>query len=460
MSGPIRDIRPSLSFGLLIAFLVVVWLTGGASRADVLGQAFVRAAAWGVLLVIALFGPKPKPQDLGPVGIFLALAALLALMQLIPLPPAIWQHLPGRALLAEAAAVSGESQPWRPWSVVPGATINAASSLIVPITILILAASLDPTERLRVPGILLCLMGVSALIGLLQFSGAHFDNPLVNDTPGEVAGLFANRNHFALFIAIGCILAPTWAFQKGRRSAWRGPMALALVLLFDLIILASGSRAGIIFALFGSTIGLVLAWKGIRKSLQSYPRWVFPALIAGVAALVAVAVLISIKAGRAVSISRVMAIDPGSDMRHRGLPTVLGMIREYFPWGSGLGAFDPVFRQHEPFDLLKPTFFNHAHNDFLEIVLDAGVFGVLLMIAAIGWWFLASLRAWRGGDSSKGPLPKLGSVAILLILIGSVFDYPARTPMIMTMIVLAGLWLDSSRKASSPSALPQGGEHL
>jgi hypothetical protein len=31
-----------------------------------------------------------------------------------------------------------------------------------------------------------------------------------------VSGTFANRNHFALFMAIGCVLAPAWAVQSSR----------------------------------------------------------------------------------------------------------------------------------------------------------------------------------------------------------------------------------------------------
>ncbi len=76
------------------------------------------------------------------------------------------------------------------------------------------------------------------------------------------------------------------------------------------------------------------------------------------------------------------------------------MIRTYFPVGSGLGGFDPLFRMHEPFELLKPTYFNHAHNDWLEIALDAGGAGIALLFGSILWWGMASARAWRSADGS------------------------------------------------------------
>ena len=117
------------------------------------------------------------------------------------------------------------------------------------------------------------------------------------------------------------------------------------------------------------------------------------------------------------------------------------MIRIYFPAGSGFGGFDTIFRVHEPYALLKPTYFNHAHNDWLEILLDGGLPAALLLVVALGWWLRASIRVWRASADSNMLLGRAGSAALLLILIASAVDYPARTPMMMAMIVLASLWL-------------------
>ena len=446
--------RPGVSFCLLGVLLAVLWIAGGASRGDVLGQVLVRGVTWALLVIALLFVPRPTLADMRPVWFFLLAALALALAQLIPLPPALWQALPGRELVARAAALSGEPQPWRPWSMVPGATVNAASSLVVPVATLLLAAGLSPAERAWLPGALLGLVAATMLAGLLQFSGSAFNNPLINDTAGEVSGTFANRNHFALFMAMGCVLAPAWAFRDGRQPQWRGPVALGLVLLFALTILASGSRAGLALGVLGIALGLAIVWQGIRRALGRYPGWIFPALIAALVALVAGFVFVSVAADRAVAINRAFAIDPGLDMRSRGLPTVLAMIGRYFPAGSGLGGFDPIFRIDEPFALLKPTYFNHAHNDMLEIALDAGLPGLLLLAAALTWWAWASLRAWRAGASVRHALPKLGSALLLLVIVASLLDYPARTPMMIAMIVLAACWLGAAAPTRVTAPLP------
>jgi len=434
---------------MLCVLFGVLWLAGGASRADAPGQLLVRGATWGLLCVGLLFGERPDWRRGGAI-LFLLLAALaLALVQMIPLPPGAWQSLPGHGALAGAATVSGQPQPWRSWSVVPSSTLNAASSLVVPFTVLACMLGLRPVERRWVPGIVLIVMMVSIVVALLQFSGSGFDNPFVNDTPGEVSGTFANRNHFALFLAIGCLVAPVWAFQEGSRSRARGPIALGLVLLFELVILATGSRAGLLLGLLALAIALVMTRRGIARALRRYPRWVFPAVLAGIVGMVAISVLASVAADRAVSIDRMFTADIGQDMRGRALPTVLEIGRSYFPMGYGLGGFDPVFRMHEPFGLLNLTYFNHAHNDLIEVVLDAGLPGLLLLLAALLWWGRASVRAWRSGTS----ISRLGSATLLLIIAASLFDYPARTPLMMAMIVVAGMWLRDKDASPDPAEL-------
>lgn len=448
--------RPSIAFVLLSVLFATLWLAGGASRGDVLGQVIVRAVAWTVLIAFFLFGEAKSPVA-QPLAWLVGGALVLTLIQLVPLPPALWQALPGRTLLSNAATVSGQAQPWRPWSVVPGGTVNAASSLIVPLAVLLMLSGLHDAERRLLPGMVLMLIMLSSLVGMIQFSGVMINNPMVNDTAGEVAGTFANRNHFAMFVALGCLLAPAWALPAAGAAGWRAPAAIGLLLLFAMTILASGSRAGILLGLLGIIMGLVTARAGIRRTLQRYPVWVSWTLIAGILFAILAVVLLSIAAGRAVSIDRIWITDSGQDMRVRGLPVVWAMIREYFPFGIGLGAFEPVFRINEPFSLLKPTYFNHAHNDWLEILIDAGLPGGLLLLAAIAWWVRASIHAWWIAPQQYEATQRIGSAMLLLIMIGSMFDYPVRTPVMMAVTTLAAVWLAGHPKAH---ALPTPSEHL
>lgn len=444
-----------LPFILMAILMILLWIGGGASRADAIGQVFARGSAWAVLITIALFAARPPLRSVSAIAILVLATIALVSLQLVPLPPHLWTALPGRELLEQAAVASGQDQPWRPLSISPGATVNALSSLIVPLVTLLLAASLSQPEQWRIAALLLSLVVASTLLGLIQFAGGHFDHPLVNDLPGSVSASFANRNHFALFAAFGCAIAPAWAFREGHHAHWKGPVALALLLLFVLIILASGSRTGIALGAIGGALGLFSVRRKIFSEFRQLPKRLSLALVAASVALIAGAIALSVALGRAVSLDRVFALDAGEDLRRQALPTVWEMTQLYFPFGSGVGTFDPVYRIHEPNELLNFAYFNHAHNDLLEVVLDAGLFGLILLLTAIAWWFWKSVHAWRS-DVPGNLLPRIGSAILFLTLGASITDYPVRTPMIMAAIVIAAVWLNGSdARASAIRSAPR-----
>ncbi|MDV3458439.1 O-antigen ligase family protein [Sphingomonas sp. HF-S4] len=436
---------------LILLLLTVLWFAGGASRGDALGQVVVRGAAWAIIAAAVLAGRRPDFGPAWPVALLLLATIALPLLQLIPLPPSWWQALPGRDILLLPGTAS---PPWRPWTMTPGATRNALAALVVPVAMLLLLAQLGQKERQWLPTIFLAMIVSAMLVGLLQFSGARFNNPLINETPGLVSGIFANRNHFALLLAIGCLLAPVWAFQDREALKWRGPTAIGLVLLFVLMILATGSRSGVLLGVLALVLAAMLVGRRLQRRLGQAPKWVFPALLAVAVAVIAGLIWLSVAADRAVSINRLIILDADEDLRTRAMPTIVSMIKLYFPLGSGFGGFDSLFRIHEPLALLKPTYFNQAHNDFLGIVLDGGLPALMLLGAALGWWLVASVRAWRAAPGEPVMLARLGSAILLLIFAASAFDYPVRTPTFMAFVVVAAVWLARGASSKVLAALP------
>ena len=449
---PVSGGRPEALFVVLVVLLCVLSLSGGSSRADVLGQVLSRAAAFGALGIVAMIA-RVDLRAIGPVRWLILSIVFLPAIQLIPLPPLIWSHLTGRELFVDPSVSEGR---WLPISISPGATINSLFSLVVPVVVIIIASTLNEQARKWSVGIILGAVIFSIILGILQFSGAGFSNPLVNDSRGAVSGSFSNRNHFAVVLAIGLIVAPVWAFIRRDGLTWRVPCAIGIVLLAALMILASGSRSGMAIGAFSLILGplavrehLIRIFRGKSKSLLIFSVIVF--LVAILSLLLASTLL-----GRAVSIDRAMTLDIEEDMRGLGLPTVLSIVYQSFPYGVGMGTFDPAFRNFEPDQFLQLFYFNHAHNDLIELVLEAGIVGLVILTGALWWWVKASWVVWRRPLASTVHMSgRLGSVVILLVLVASATDYPARTPLVMAIIAMAACWLAWGEQAArSAESLP------
>lgn len=425
-------------FWILAVLLVALWVAGGGSRADVTGQVATRFFAWLALIAGLVFLPRP---DFAPVRVPLLLtllAASVVALQLVPMPSSIWSALPDRAQLAAGDTLAGLDGSWRPISLSPGATRNALSALIVPVVCLGLLAGTGRRHDIGLLRLLLALIVAGCLLGLLQFSGRGFDHPLVNDVAGEVSGNFANRNHLALFAACGCLLAPLWPTLDPKAGKWGVLAVPAAIALFALVILATGSRAGLLLGVAGTAIGVAIARKRLLQSVAKLPRRSALLALALAVGIFVAAIAMAIMTGKAVAIERALMLDSTSDARVAALPTVLEVLARYFPVGAGAGAFDPAYRISEPDSLLGPTYFNQAHNDLLQTGIDGGLAGFVLLGAGFVWWLLRTIYVVREGGSL---LSRAGAGLVFLVLLASAFDYPARTPMIMAVLAIGGVWL-------------------
>jgi len=294
--------------------------------------------------------------------------------------------------------------------------------------------------------LVLGLVGAGVILGIIQFSGAYIANPFINIVTTAVSGNFANRNHFALFLAIGCVLA----LARALRSA-HGHLGLAvafgLLVVFLLTLLATGSRSGVVVGMLGIVLVGFSVWRQISKRPRTVSRRIAGLLAFAGFSVFAFLIWISISLERAASIDRATTLQGAVDLRWEIWPVVVELIENYFPTGTGFGTFDPVFRIAEPHALLQPQYINLAHNDWLQIVLEGGVLGFVLLSTAIIWVGFRGFRLWRSDSrqaSSQKLLAKIGFITIIMILVASGSDYPARTPLMMALLAVATMWLASA----------------
>jgi O-antigen ligase len=72
----------------------------------------------------------------------------------------------------------------------------------------------------------------------------------------------------------------------------------------------------------------------------------------------------------------------------------------------------------------------------LEFILELGIAGAVVILGFILWWLRRSFRAWR--DDYKGAtLARAGSVAIGVILVHSLVDYPMRTSAMASIFAIS-----------------------
>lgn len=443
-------ISDRLPFGLLLTLLSASFLLGGSARADVTSLLILRPVAFGVLAA-GLLTLRSEHWQAHRVVLSLAAAALaLPLIQLVPLPAGLWSVLPDRNLLADIDRATGLGQVWRPLSMTPYETRNALFSLAVPLAVIVLACQLSALRLRQALFVVLGLGALSAVLGLLQTlssptSGLYLYK-LTNN--GSAVGLFANRNHQAFLLAamIPLLVYAAASSTGARRLRWLLSSLGGLLLLP--LILITGSRSGMILALFVIlAVPFLVLGRDARRigrdqsetSATQQPRWPRLLLIGSAAGLVTLTVTL----GRALAWERLGDASPYEDMRFRILPTLWELLGQHFWIGTGLGSFERVYQVHESDALLAAFYMNHAHNDWLELALTGGLPAMLLLAAAIVLAVRRGLAVWQHGDQAAADpsLARTGLVLLLLAGFASLSDYPLRTPACAALVALAMIWV-------------------
>jgi O-antigen ligase len=405
------------------ALLGLALLLGGGSLRFPLTRLIVEVAAASVLVWYALRGWR-APVDRWSSAVILLLLLMLALplIQLIPLPPSIWTALPGRETAASIIEAAGLAPQWMPISLQPDATRLAAAYLIPPITVFIVTLHATPAQRVLHGWVIVAMALASALLGLLQAGGSERFYLYDVGRYTAATGFFANKNHYADLLLIGIVLAAALT-ATGRRLGLRSPprwVAAGVIAVLVLALPAANSRMGLLLLPLAIVPAvLLLVPSGYHRRLR--PR-------DGAIAAAAFAVLVGIGATSGV-VSRVLDRFGGDpDARSKFWPDVITAINQYQPVGSGLGSFIKTFQRHESISTLHFTYVFHAHNDVMEIALEAGWVGLALLFLAVILWLIGSWRVLRPAAWGAFTPVHVACVCVIAILAAhSMVDYPLRT---------------------------------
>ncbi len=400
-------------------------------------------------IAIVAWAAMARVEDrLSPAGKYLLVLAVLSIalvgLQMIPLPPSIWTTLGPRQRIAEGFAILGLPIASEPLSLTPAAGLDSLLGIIPPLAIVCAMLRLN-AYRPQWLAIALIAGAVGGIgLGALQVASA---DPVTShwylyaDTnPGKAVGFFANADHMAILLVVTIPFLAAFAAGGKRggiqRHAATVAVAAALVLLVLVGLALNGSLAGYGLALpvIAASTLLVLP---ARSRLRSLTALVAMLLAVGAIALVEITPIGSGKiAGHASN-----AVQSRTEIA----ATAARATAKFMPFGSGLGSFDKVYRLYERPAQVTPIFVVHAHDDYLELTLELGLAGALLILLFLAWWVVAVWRAWR--TAGAGPFARAAAIGSAAILVHSAVDFPLRTAAIAACFGMCLALLAESRAA-------------
>ena len=119
----------------------------------------------------------------------------------------------------------------------------------------------------------------------------------------------------------------------------------------------------------------------------------------------------------------------------------LDIIKEDPILGHGPGTFYYAYQRYRTPDLWGQPYY--AHNDYLELLVDSGVVGFALVLAAVATWFVFFFRTMSvRRDSQKKLLASCFATGVVALLLHGFVDFNLRIPSTMILFsVVAALTL-------------------
>ncbi len=416
-------------FFLLCATLVLTTLAYGTVHQPTIALFYLVAVIVVVLWAIDAFSSGVLRFSKSFLQIPLLAAFLYGIFQVIPF-----------GSLAETAGVVGIS---RTISLDPFWTqVAALHFLAIFIFLAAFLSFIDSAKRLQKMVSLITVFGfVFAFFAILQIFLSPHKIYGIYEVPYAVPfGSFVNRHDFAAYmemtIAVPLGLMFVGAVQKDKRLLY-----ITAIGLMGIALLLSGSRGGLI-SLLAEIFFLVILTTKTKSSGQ------FGLKIGLAVLLVATIILGAILIGGETSLTRFAETANSDDFSANRLhiwDVTLSIIKNNLPFGAGFGAFGVAYT---PYDALNGSGrVEQAHNDYLQVLADAGIVGLVIggffiyQLFRTGWQNIQTSNSFRRGVV-------VGALAgCFAILVHSLFDFVLHiTAVAMLFITLISLVVVSGNK--------------
>ncbi|HWR58964.1 MAG TPA: O-antigen ligase family protein [Thermodesulfovibrionales bacterium] len=369
-------------------------------------------------------------------GIIFAALLLFSypLFQLVPLPVSLLNLLHPK--FRDLMTISPNEVPsFHSISVYPFATEMEICRLFIYLTVFIVASFgiKDEEGVTRVMKVLVVfgfVLGLFAVIQHATWNGKIYwiKKPFYADV--LPFGPFVNKNHYAGFMEMIIPLSLGLSLRSRRNEkkllfAFLG-ITMAVTLFFSL------SRAGMISFLAGMIVFSVLVLGRGMSRKKLIPVALFALIVAGYLLFLGISPIIA----------RFTPGEVSTGNRISAWMGTLSAFRDYAFLGSGFGTFQYIFKIYQPDGLY--LYWAHAHNDYLQLLLELGIAGTIVVAVFLFVVLKTIIKAeWGGGDLylKAALLSSISSIAV-----HSIVDFNLHIPSNgLLFFLILGLGVSLSR---------------
>lgn len=449
--------------GLLVIIVGCVLAFGGVQP---LVYSLMELSTFVLILVLLVYQSRRGKIDI-PFPVIVLPLLFFVVLQLVPLPASVVTLLsPWRAMNVAGLISRGSNASWTTLSIYPHDTEVALLKLLAYCCAFVLAAySFDWNRKGNILIRGLILLGcIEAVYGIVQYLTGFqkiftYSKRFYTE---EATGTYINRNHFAGLLELTLPLVIASAFysyqitsesrrsRQARRSntgsssaRYQAVFYLFLAVVMAVALVFSRSRMGTLAAVVSIVLLGLLAQVRVRRKAWALGILLFLACIVGYGLWI----------GLDPVLARFERIGEPGYLEMEGRLSIwrdgLRLISSYPLTGTGLGTFGVAFRRFQ--GSLVEYYVDHAHNDYLELTAELGVFGVaLLLIPVFYLWgrMVVKFFGASGRYHRSVLLGCVGSICAMLIHTGADFNLqlPANA---LIFSVLLGIGYKASRVEST-----------
>ncbi len=263
-------------------------------------------------------------------------------------------------------------------------------------------------------------------------------------------GSFVNRHNFAAYMEMTLCL-PLGLMFVGAVGKDRRLLYITAIALMGISLILSGSRGGLV-SLLAAVFFLVILTTKTKNSNQFILR------IGAAVLLLATIIVGAILIGGESSLTRFAETATSQDFstsRTHIWNVTLKVIFSHLPFGTGLGAFGVGYTPVDSLNGLQRV--EQAHNDYLEVLANAGIAGLIIggffiyRLFSTGWENFKTTNSFRRGVC-------VGALAgCFSILVHSLFDFVLHTTAVallfltlVSLVVVSGNPFPDDTQESEP----------